>query len=139
MQNQVSEIKTDQGMTAAEYSKYSVVTWDNENQLMRIFSIGDYNEQIAREQSNDILTKVAQHSQGKKINTLTDLSKAGKATPGAQMVFIDLIRNEIFEKQAFIGMTGLTKTFFSLILLIAKPGNIKLFDTEAEALKWLKE
>jgi UDP-N-acetylmuramyl pentapeptide synthase len=74
-----------------------------------------------------------------KVLVLNDLREAGSASAGARKIYTQLMKNEKFEKGAFVGMKVLTRVIVSFITKFSGVNNVKYFETEEEAIKWLKE
>lgn len=76
---------------------------------------------------------------GKEVYGVVDLSALGNMTPSARKMATEAVRNFPYDKAAIFGGSTFNKSLVSLVLLAAgKSRKIKMFVTEAEALKWLK-
>lgn len=77
-----------------------------------------------------------------KARVLMDLSKTERSTSGARMVHINNIRaeHEIFEKLALFGISEMNRVKANFIIIASGRGNkARYFESEGEALRWLKE
>ena len=70
---------------------------------------------------------------------LHDLTEAGKASSRARKIYADLMKEKRIKKQAFVGMSTLTRVIVSFIMNFSGVKNARYFDTEKEALEWLKK
>jgi hypothetical protein len=112
------------------------VWWDENNQIIRNIARGDFEEDDARSQAEEIVRLVA--SRSGKVSILNDLTKSGKASSSARKIFAELMISERIEKQAFVGMKTVTRVIVSFIMRFSGVTNARYFDTEQDALKWLK-
>lgn len=122
-------------MNNNERKKFEV-WWDEEKGILRSKFRGDADEESAREQMA-VMLRLAQSQPGK-ILALNDLTEAGKASSGARKIFAQLLQHEKFARHAFFGMKTLTRIIVSFIMNFAGAKNARYFDTEEEAIKWLK-
>jgi hypothetical protein len=116
--------------------KYKV-WWDEKNQIIHTVAWGDFEEEDARSQAEIIVRLVA--SRPGKVSMLHDLTESGKASSKARKIYADLIKLENIERQAFVGMKTITKVIVSFIMKFSGVTNARYFNTEQEALKWLKK
>jgi hypothetical protein len=116
--------------------KYKV-WWDERHQIIRNVAWGDFDEADARNQAEMIVRLVA--SQPGNVRLLNDLTESGKASSKARKIYVDLMKLEHIERQAFVGMKTLTRVIVSFIMKFSGVTNARYFTTEHEALKWLKE
>ena len=112
------------------------VWWDEKEGIIRNESKGDFEEDDAREQMEEIL-KIAEARPGKAL-VLNDLTQAGKASSGARKTYAQMLKSEEFAKHAFVGMSTLTRVIVSFLVRASGAKNAMFFATEEEALRWLK-
>jgi hypothetical protein len=113
------------------------IWWDQKEKIIRNKAWGDFDEQDA--QAHAIQTIKFVNSLPGRVTVLNDLSEAGKASSRARKIYVDLIKNDKFAKQAFVVNKTLTRVTVSFIMSFARIKNAKYFKTENEALKWLKK
>ena len=77
-----------------------------------------------------------------RARVLIDLSKIERSTSGARMVHINNIKteHEIFEKLAIFGTSEMNRVKTNSMIIASGRGNkARYFESEGEALRWLKE
>ena len=77
-----------------------------------------------------------------KARVLKDLSKIERSTSSARRIHINNIKTEreIFEKLALIGTSEITRVKTNSMIIASDRGNkARYFESEGEALEWLKE
>lgn len=94
-------------------------------------------EEAMQEIMNDIL-KLAQKVPGK-TKVIVDFRKASSPTAKTRKIVIDTVKSGLFEKVAIWGTSVFIRTIAKFIISGAGVDFIKLFDSEEEALKWLKQ
>ena len=112
------------------------VWWDEKEGVIRNRSQGDFEEADARKQMARIL-EMAEGRPGR-VLVLNDLTEAGKASSGARKVYAELLKSDKIARHAFVGMRTLTRVIVSFLLRASGAEDAGFFDTEDEALKWLK-
>ena len=117
-------------------AKYKV-WWDEKEGIIRQKAWGDFEEKDAKAQSIQINNII--NSQSGKVLVLNDLSESGKASSQARKIYSEMMKNEKVKKHAFVGMKIMTKVIVSFIINFSGAKNVRLFNTEEEAIKWLKE
>lgn len=116
--------------------KYKV-WWDKKEGIIRNKAWGDFDEQDAKDQSNEIIQLI--NSRDGKLCLLNDLTDAGTASSGARKIYSSLLKNDKIKKRAFVGMKIVTRVIVSFIMNFSGVKNARYFATEKEALTWLKE
>lgn len=77
-----------------------------------------------------------------KAKVLIDLSKTERSTSGSRIVHINNIKDEheIFEKLALFGTSEMNRVKTNSMIIASGRGNkARYFESEGEALEWLKE
>ena len=117
------------------------VWWDEENEIGRIYIIGEVDEEMTRgmiEEGNQISEQY-----GKRIGWLIDLTKLTKPLVSLKIrkAMADAIKLVSRGKIAVIGMSTFIKVALNFVLMATNRKDIKInfFSIEEEALKWLKE
>ena len=112
------------------------VWWDEENRIIRCEAWGNFEEEDAKAQAEEF-KKMLEARPGK-TSVVNDLRKAGTASSGARKVFVQTLKDEKFEKTAFIGLKVVTRTIISFLIKFAGVNNVRCFDNEEDALRWIK-
>ena len=112
------------------------VWWDEKHGIIRNQSQGDFDEGDATRQVAAIL-EIAEAETGK-VLVLNDLAQAGKASSGARKVYAGVLKSEQIAKHAFVGMRTLTRGIVSFVMRASGAKNAMFFETEEEAMRWLK-
>jgi len=108
-----------------------------EDNILYITNIGEIDEETAIA-IRDAVLKLMNMVKGK-VHTLTDLNKAGKASPEARKIFNELAEHEKQGKNAFFGMHPVARVITSFFIGVSKKKDMRFFKTKEEALAWLKE
>jgi len=108
-----------------------------EDNVLFVTNTGEIDEKIAIEIKEAVL-KLMNMVEGK-VHTLTDLNKAGKATPQARKVFQELAEHKKQGKNAFYGMHPVARVLAAFFMGMSKKKDMGFFKTKEQALAWLKE
>jgi len=73
-----------------------------------------------------------------KVSYLVDLNDSGKSTPEARRIWKDISGRDDTFKVAFFGSHPVAKVLADFIIDIAKNNNMRFFEQEGEAVRWLK-
>lgn len=73
------------------------------------------------------------------LKILTDSSKQAKYSAAARKIFVELQRSPKVGRAAVVGAKRYTRVLTSFILRASGRDNVRFFDSEAEAVAWLKE
>lgn len=113
------------------------VWWDEENQIIRAKFSG-VRDEVSAQAAFEEIQKMAV---GKinKPSLLVDLTKAGSANAGARKKFVEMAKLDTIKKKAVFGTNAIPRTVAFFVINCTGVTNSKMFDTEEEALKWLKE
>jgi hypothetical protein len=116
--------------------------WDEKNQVLREYMIGDQNEEDARksvEEARRITTSLKEKGI-RVINFLFDASRAGVPSSKARRIYADWLNEGIINKTAVFGGGVLQRTVANFIFaFIGKKEKMKYFANEKEAMAWIKE
>lgn len=116
--------------------KYKI-WWDEEHQIIRNQSEGDFEDVDAKDQIIAI-HKLADSIPGK-VAVLNDLTNAGTASSGARKTYAETMKSDKISKHAFLGMRTMTRVIVSFIMKASGVKNTKFFDNKEDAIRWLKE
>ena len=115
--------------------------WDEREGVIRHQVSGPYDEQDAGELVKEI-GEIKRRFHGKKPKALLDLSGAGKVTSGARKLIVERIyRDPDLVKIASFGLSIFARVVNSFMIKATgvSSDKVRVFDTEENALKWLKE
>lgn len=112
------------------------IWWDQETGVIRNKARGDFNEQEAQKQADLFLTLINERSG--KVLVLHDLTEGKIASSKARKIYAALMKEEKIKKQAFVGISSMTRVIVSFITNFSGVNNARYFNTEKEALEWLK-
>jgi hypothetical protein len=71
------------------------------------------------------------------ISYLIDLNKAGKNSPDARNIWIEISNLEITKKVANFGIHPVARVLAAFVVRVSGKQNVRFFKTEEEALTWL--
>ena len=108
-----------------------------EDNIQNITIMGEVDEKMEI-RINEACYKLMNMVEGK-VNTLVDLNKAGKTSPGARMRQKEISEHEKVGKVALFGLHPVAKVLASFFMGISKNKDMRFFKTKEEALAWLKE
>ena len=83
--------------------------------------------------------KLRSKAEGRVINTLIDLNRAGKPTPEARRIGQQRLEDEEIGKVAMFGMHPVTRVIASFVMGVTRKKDMRFFRSKEEALAWLKE
>jgi len=111
--------------------------WDEKNNIVRSEFFGDQEEKDAELFANKVHELANTH--GGKVKILTDGRKGGKSSTTARKIYYDLYDSSVIEKSALFGLGFVQRIIASFIRHRKSQTIARFFETEEEALKWLKE
>ena len=116
--------------------------WLDEDGILR-FKLGNMMNEETLKMLNTKFIEFGTKASGK-IKVIIDLSKITyKSTinlrKNAIRILKDTLKDPGYDKVAFFGGNMLSRTVVSFIITASTFKNIKIFKTEEDALKWLKE
>ena len=116
--------------------------WDEKEEVIRIKVIGSQDVKEARDFEKKLMSLVDElKNKGVKyIDGISDSTESGiSSNADVRKVFAECLQNEIFKESriAMFGLKGSVKMVVKFLLpLGGLSKNVKLFDTEKEALEW---
>jgi len=90
---------------------------------------------IALKEANDKLMNMIEG----RVNTLIDLSQAGKPSPESRKVGREMLESEKNGKVAFWGLHPVARVIASFMMGVTRKRDMRVFKTKQEALAWLRE
>jgi hypothetical protein len=103
--------------------------------------LGDQTGETVKESYNQLMPLVAQlQAEQRPVLILIDMSRTGKQNASARMAAQETLRTIPFKKMAAFGSSVYLKHITLFILnLLGMSDKFGFFDTEEEAMKWLKQ
>jgi len=108
-----------------------------EDNILYLTIFGEVDEKIET-RINEATLKLMNMVEGK-VNTLIDLNKAGKTSPGARKRQKEISEHEKVGRVALFGLHPVAKVIASFFMGLSKNKNMRFFKTKEEALAWLNE
>ena len=108
-----------------------------EDNIQYITIIGEVDEKMEiriNEASLNLVNMVE-----RKMNTLIDLNKAGKTSPGARMRQKEISEHARVGKIALFGLHPVARVIAAFVMGRSRNKDMRFFKTKEEALAWLKE
>lgn len=118
------------------------VWWDEENQTIREYMIGNQSEEDAKASVEELSRLEASLKKKgiKELNLLFDASRAGIPASKARRIYADWLKKGTINKAAIYGGGVVQRTIANFIFsYTGKSEKMKYYSNEEEALKWLKE
>jgi len=113
--------------------------WIDDDGIIRCVLMGFHEKKDAEV----VIEKVNKLSkERRKARVLIDLNNTEESTSGARRVYIDTIKAEpeIIEKLAFLGSSAKNRVMANFIITgSGRENEARYFESEEEALEWLKE
>lgn len=113
--------------------------WINDDGIIRCVLWGVHLEQDAE----SITEGIVHLSRGEgRARVLIDLRKTERSTSGARRVYVDTIKAEpeLFEKLALFGTSAMNGVMADFIMTgSGRKDKVRCFESEEDALRWLKE
>lgn len=104
----------------------------------RTMIVGESNDEMARRISEEVLRVVA--GRAKPMDWLIDLNKNTRITSRARKIFVELQKNPMIGKMAFVGASVFVRVTVNFITAASgASSNVRHFAKESEALTWLKK
>ena len=122
-------------MTNNQNEKFKV-WWDEENKIIRHWSRGKNDENLAHDSAQEVLAIKQAHSDAHGF--LVDVSEITTVTGGGRQEYGNLVK-QLDLKSAFFGASMVLKVVVKMVFEVSgKSTTMQMFETEEEALKWLK-
>jgi hypothetical protein len=107
--------------------------------VLRMDLIGDMDREGMEAYINDLAPFLEAATEAEPLLILTDSSRSGKLSSGARKLSVETNRDPRMGKTAVIGESRrYFRVMASFILKATGRDNIRFFDSEEEALTWLK-
>jgi hypothetical protein len=111
--------------------KENIIHWDSELEEQP-------GQENAMQEIMDKILKLAREVQGR-VMVIIDFRKASNPTAKTRKIVAEALKSGPFEKVAIWGTSIFIKTVAKFIISVAGVDFVRFFDSEAEAIKWLKE
>lgn len=106
--------------------------------ILRLVGTGDLDEEIAEAVMKDLASFLEAATMERPLLLLSDVSRSGKVSSRARSLLADLARDPRLGKNAILGGGRYNRVLASFINKATGQDNIRFFDSEEEALVWLK-
>jgi hypothetical protein len=117
------------------------VWWDNKEKIGRVSIIGVVDLELTKKIIDGVIKNRIQMGKGKKIDWLIEVKNVKNAILSTQIrrTIAETMKTRTFGKVAVIGASTIIKLIVQFIMIASGKKNVRLFSTEKEALRWLKE
>lgn len=119
-----------------EFTRKTYKIWVDKNNYIRIELLGNLTKKDFLQLEKDVLN-ISQTVQGEK-NILFDIGKTQPPDFEGRKLFAKAARMKMWHKIAVFGGDKSSKPLDKLVVAAISLSTVKLFDTKAEALEWLK-
>jgi hypothetical protein len=106
--------------------------------ILWLAQIGDVDEEDMDAFLGDLTPFLEAATEGQSLLILSDTSRTGKLSANARKLLAGLGRDPRLRKTAILGSGRYTRVVASFINKAAGRDNIRFFDSEQEAIAWLK-
>jgi hypothetical protein len=120
-------------MTKKEQSK---IWRDGKEKIVRAKAVGTFDEKTAQWVSTETHRMAEEH--GNQIDWIIDLRRMAHATSAARKLLAKACQHPSIRKYAFFRASIFIRTVANFVLAAAGQKNAQHFDSEADALKWIK-
>ena len=106
--------------------------------ILRMAFIGGMDEEDTkafREEFDPILKSA---TEAEPLRILVDGSRSGKYTSAARRIFVELQRSPLIGDVALVGASRYSRVLAGFVLKATGRDNVRLFESEEEALGWLR-
>ena len=111
-----------------------------EDNVSYVTVVGELDGRTACEMQKTVEKFVGIVGEGvQKVSVLVDLNKAGKPSPEARKIFVEMNDHERTGKIAHYGASPVARVLANFTMSISRNRNMRFFKTREEALAWLKE
>ncbi len=115
--------------------------WDENEKVIRLQVFGNYDDQDAQNNVNGVAA-IKQKFPGEKLKFLIDLAKATTPSSKARKIIVEKVyKDPDLGRISAVTPSLLVRTVNSFMIKASRLGSdkVRMFATEEEALKWLKE
>ena len=107
--------------------------------ILRLWFEGNISTEEMEAFRADFTAFLEQSTEEKPLLVLSySTSEAAKFSPGARKIFVQLNRDPRIGKAATLGVNRYTRVLAGFILKASGRDNVQFFDTEEEAVAWLR-
>ena len=106
--------------------------------ILRIAFIGDVDDKDMEAYNEDLVPYIEAATPEKPLLTLADSARSGKFSSAARKSFLSQNNDPRIGKAAVIGASRYTRVLASFVLKATGRGNVRFFDSEEQAVAWLK-
>jgi hypothetical protein len=107
--------------------------------IIRLSFIGDISKEDVEAYERDLLPYLDAATETSKLNIISYSGREGKYSSDARRRFTELNKDLRVGRVAILGGNRFNRVMATIILKATGRQNIRFFDTEEEAVAWLKE
>jgi hypothetical protein len=115
----------------------SKIWWDKKEKIVRALAVGSFDEKTARWVLQETQKMADKH--GDRISWLIDLNRMIQATSAARKILAQASRHPSIRRYTFFGASIFIRTVANFVLAAAGQKNARHFNSESEALQWIKK
>lgn len=106
--------------------------------ILRVAFIGDMGKDDVEAYIRDLAPFRATATEAEPLIFIIDTSRLGKASSAARRIFAELAREPRIGRSALIGVNRYVRVLAGFLGKATGRGNFRFFDSEEEAVAWLK-
>ena len=106
--------------------------------IARLATIGDQGKEDVENLRKHLEALVEAATEAEPMGLIVDSSRSGKTSSAARKLYVELGRDSRFGKTALLGARRYSRLLATFIAKATGRDNIGFFDSEEEALAWLK-
>ena len=99
---------------------------------------GDMSDKDAKAYREDMVSFLEATTEAEPLHALIDSSRLGKMSPASRKAVVEVSRDPRLGKAAVVGANRYARVLGSFIMKATERDHIRFFDSEEEALAWLK-
>ena len=110
-----------------------------EENIIRFDMLGDFDAEDASACFNQTTALFAEAAlRGKKLHVYVDTTQFGNMSVEGRRMFSKMNKDERQGSVAMVGVNRILKIMVRFIMVASGQDNVRFFDNEAQAIKWLK-
>ena len=106
--------------------------------IARLATIGDQDREEVENLRKDLESLLEAATEAEPVRLIVDSSRSGKTSSAARRIYVELNRDPRIGKTALVGSRRYGRLLGTFIVKATGRDNIRFFDSEEEALAWLK-
>ena len=106
--------------------------------IARLTTIGDQDGEDVGNLRKDLESLLEAATEAEPVRLVVDSSRSGKTSSAARRIYVELGRDPRLGKTALVGARRYSRLLATFVIKATGRDNIGFFDSEEEALAWLK-